>query len=81
MDTKNRGQEVPQEERTVVAEFHIESPANSQEQFLLDYYTCCLCGGELEFTHITHFVDQEVLEETRCPSCNVKTKKETHRLQ
>ncbi len=52
-----------------------------QEQLVEKYNTCCLCGTTLEFTHVTHFVNDIVIEETNCPRCMVKTKKQTHILQ
>jgi hypothetical protein len=52
-----------------------------KEQFLEDHFHCCLCGDELELTHVAHFVQLEVTEEAHCPSCRVRTRTVTHRLQ
>lgn len=51
------------------------------EQFLMDYTTCCLCGTELMFTHVTHFVNNSVEEKTCCESCGVKHVAKTYALQ
>lgn len=51
------------------------------EQFLDDYLHCCLCGTELSYTHVTNFVTLEVAEEARCPSCQIRHKKDAHTLQ
>lgn len=50
-------------------------------QFLTDYHQCCLCGTELQYTHVTNFIREEVKEEAHCPSCQVRTKEQQHRLQ
>ena len=52
-----------------------------QEQFLMDYNNCCLCGDELIFSHVTNFIRQEVKEEAHCPSCKIRTKEHNHSLQ
>ena len=69
-----------QEEPQVIAEIHVNQISH-REQFVLEYTTCCLCGTELEFTHVTNFSHQEVIEEAYCPSCNIRAKKESHGLQ
>ena len=69
------------EESKIIAEFHISPMANTIEQMLEDYHTCCLCGSSLDFTHVTHFVTQEVTEEAFCTSCNIRSKEDVHRLQ
>ena len=46
-----------------------------------DYLHCVLCGGTLHFHHKTDFIEQVVAEEAHCPSCRVRTKQNTHRLQ
>lgn len=82
MDANKRVKEDPLTEATnVVAEFHITGPTDRRSQIIAEYNTCVLCGSDLEFTHITQFIRQEVTEEARCPSCNIRHKKEMHRLQ
>jgi hypothetical protein len=51
------------------------------EQILHEYNTCCLCGSELTYTHVTNFVTQEVTEEAECQSCHIRNRKEQHSLQ
>lgn len=72
------------EDPQVIAQIQIRSASDipsRREQFLYEYHTCCLCGSELTFTHVTHFVNQEVTEEAYCYTCNIRTKKEAYRLQ
>ena len=70
-----------QDEPQVIADIKINVEVDAKTQFLLDYTTCCLCGTDLEFTHVTNFVHHEVVEEAYCPSCSIRTKQESHRLQ
>lgn len=46
-----------------------------------DHLNCVLCGEHLEFKHKTNFVDQTVHEDAQCPSCGVRTRQNTYRLQ
>jgi len=52
-----------------------------KEQYLENYQCCCLCGTDLYFTHVTNFVEQDVQEESWCPSCNIRQQKQGHSLQ
>lgn len=52
-----------------------------REQMVLDYTTCCLCGGELLFVHVTNFVNNEVTEQSSCHSCHIKHVTKNHKLQ
>ncbi len=52
-----------------------------REQFLLDYTTCCLCGSDLMFTHVTKFVTGEVKEQGACESCGIEHAPKSHPLQ
>ena len=45
------------------------------------YNSCHLCGGALDFTHVTHFLDDVVTEEANCSNCMVKKKTTSHILQ
>ena len=54
---------------------------NPREEFLEDYLHCPLCGDELLYTHVTHFVHGNVSEEAHCNSCKIKTKSNHHPLQ
>lgn len=53
----------------------------TNQKLLKEYNHCCLCGEELLFTHITNFIKFEVLEEAYCSNCNIKNKKDFHKLQ
>lgn len=57
------------------------SKIDFKEQFLENYQSCCLCGTELYFTHVTNFVQFDVQEESWCPSCNIRQQKNAHTLQ
>lgn len=52
-----------------------------REQFVEDYNTCCMCGTDLVFTHVTNFVEQTTVEEAFCECCKVRTRKADHSLQ
>lgn len=52
-----------------------------RNHFLKEYHICCLCGRELTFTHVTNFILLEVKEEAYCSHCNIRNKKEFHKLQ
>jgi hypothetical protein len=54
---------------------------SQQEQFLMDYLTCCLCGGDLMFTHVTNFINSEVVEQSSCECCHIRQVTKSHRLQ
>ncbi|MCB0414782.1 MAG: hypothetical protein KDD50_10640 [Bdellovibrionales bacterium] len=60
---------------------HIKDEFSKQAQFLEDYNHCVLCGTELEFTHIAHFIHQTVEETATCPSCDIQTRQKQHSLQ
>lgn len=64
----------------VTAQIHNDE-MTLREQFLMEYTTCCLCGSELLFTHVTHFVNNEVEEQTACESCGVKHVSKHYGLQ
>ena len=57
----------------------------SREDFvqahLEDLHSCPICGTELDFTHVTHFVTLKVREEAHCPNCQIQTRSEEHSLQ
>ncbi len=72
------------EEPKIIAEFRIVDSIDTptpQEIFVEEYNSCPLCGSELSFTHVTHFIDQYVNEEASCDGCNIKVKNASHRLQ
>lgn len=46
-----------------------------------EHFHCVLCGGELRFRHKTDFIEQVVAEEAHCPTCNVRNREQTYRLQ
>ncbi len=68
------------EKNNIVAQWNIK-PNNLSEDFLEEYNSCSLCGSQLQFTHVTHFLYMQVEEEAECPCCNVRLKKQTHSLQ
>lgn len=71
-------------ESKIISEIDINmiiSASNSAEDFIEDYNHCPLCGTELIYTHITHFLNNRVNEEAHCEKCNIKTKNNQHSLQ
>lgn len=69
------------EDNKIVAQFRIVDTPTAQEAFIEEYNSCPLCGAELSFTHVTHFIDQVVAEEASCDGCHIKVKNNSHRLQ
>lgn len=43
--------------------------------------TCCICGTNLKFEHVTDYVNREVTEKGCCPDCGIKTKENKFILQ
>lgn len=52
-----------------------------EESFIEQYNSCDLCGTPLEFAHVTHFIDNIVVEERGCPNCMIRATKKEHVLQ
>lgn len=79
MDADNKNQNTPTTDFT----FSLDSLAdiNWTQEFLDNYQNCVLCGSELIFTHNTHFIQLSVEEEAHCSHCNVRNRKQSHRLQ
>ncbi len=49
---------------------------------LMHRYThCVVCHSRLHFTHLTDFSRNLSQETARCPECNLKVRRVTHRLQ
>ena len=49
---------------------------------LMHRYThCVVCHSRLHFTHLTDFSRNISQETARCPECNLKVRRVTHRLQ
>ena len=69
------------ENTNIVAEFNITDSIDMKTQYLIEYTTCVLCGSELDFTHVTNFVYNQVEEISRCESCDIQNKRESHKLQ
>lgn len=67
--------------KETIATIDVNISWNAKEQFLDDYLNCPLCGSELLYTHVTHFVNQNVAEEAHCEECKIRTKANTHTLQ
>lgn len=61
--------------------FHKLTVQDYREQFIEDYNQCCICGTNLDFTHVAHFVNNEVKEEAYCSCCNIRTRSLVHSLQ
>jgi len=85
-DLKDMAQEEPttcnpQVEATVEAMLHNLTPLDHRQNLIEYYNNCSICGTELEFTHVTHFTHFDVEEEGHCPSCQIRMKKESHKLQ
>jgi hypothetical protein len=59
----------------------IISNMSNADAFLDEYNHCPLCGTELLYAHVTHFVNNRVHEEAHCEKCNVRTKSNLHSLQ
>ena len=75
------GTEKQLDERNIITEFRILSKEDLRMQKVESYNNCDLCGSELDFTHVTNFISQDVLEEASCPHCKIQTKKVAHPLQ
>lgn len=52
-----------------------------REQEIESHNNCYLCGQKLHFTHHTDFITQDVDEEANCLHCQIRTIKQSHRLQ
>jgi hypothetical protein len=52
-----------------------------REQYMEDHFQCCLCGQNLNFSHVTNFSTLEVAEEAHCMSCKIRAKKHQYVLQ
>ena len=52
----------------------------TQEEFVDNETSCCLCGTELTFHHEVDWLTQKVKEKAQCPSCGVQTKEKEHQL-
>lgn len=60
---------------------NIQDRFSHEAEVLMEYNSCVLCGTELEFTHVTHFIKNEVQETAYCPLCDIQNRQETHKLQ
>ena len=65
----------------VEAVIHRSEPMDHRQNMIEYFNNCCICGSELEFTHVTQFQYGEVKMEGFCPCCEVRLKDEVHRLQ
>lgn len=70
--------DLPPKDPPILNELHIPT---DREHFIEQYNNCGLCGTSLEFIHVTHFLDDVVVEESNCPHCMIKTRKQNHILQ
>ncbi len=52
-----------------------------RQEVLQDHFQCVLCGTALTFRHKTDFITQIVTEDAHCPSCQVRNRQASHRLQ
>ncbi|RME18158.1 MAG: hypothetical protein D6797_00990 [Bdellovibrio sp.] len=67
----------------VITEFRIHgfSKPDYRSQFLEAINYCPLCGTELFFVHKTDFEYWSVEEEAHCPTCHIRTNKQSFSLQ
>ena len=66
----------------VIAEFNIISDEiTPKDEFLDDQTYCKLCGGELEYIHVTNFIGGYVDEKSHCSVCGIKNTDSFHDLQ
>ncbi|MDC0980193.1 hypothetical protein OAQ84_00510 [Bdellovibrionales bacterium] len=52
-----------------------------REMLLEAYKNCDLCGCAKEFYHVANFVELNMEEESYCPTCNIHSEKQTHKIQ
>ncbi len=69
------------EAKNIITEFKINRPAEKHVEYLEEHTTCCLCGTDLDFAHVTNFITHKVEEQAHCSSCSIDHKKEDHTLQ
>ena len=69
--------------KTKIAEFkiHVKDKFEHDALIITEYNSCILCGNQLEFTHNTNFIKNEVCEVAHCETCDIQNKNETHCLQ
>lgn len=53
----------------------------TNEEVLKALNTCCLCGSNLKFAHVTNFETNSVQEAAKCTECGIKSKVNTFKLQ
>lgn len=42
---------------------------------------CTMCGGHLNFSHLSDFQNGLIQETARCPDCGVRIRQRLHKLQ
>jgi hypothetical protein len=58
------------------------TPVFGNARDLIDRYShCVVCRSRLHFTHLTDFSRNLSQEIAKCPECNLKVRRVTHRLQ
>jgi len=58
------------------------TPVFGSARDLIDRYShCVVCHSRLHFTHMTDFSRNLSQETAKCPECNLKVRRVTHRLQ
>jgi hypothetical protein len=58
------------------------TPLFGSARDLMDRYShCVVCHSRLHFTHLTDFSRNLSQEIAKCPECNLKVRRVTHRLQ
>lgn len=80
MDASNKN-EKPKTVATIEVNLHSVSHKDWLNESIEDHLNCVLCGEVLRFKHKTDFIEQSVHEDAQCPSCGVRTRQSTHRLQ
>lgn len=68
-------------EATIGSQYYSFTANDWRTQTLEDLLACPLCGSNLEFKASTNFSQNMVHEDAHCPTCQIKTKQNLHRLQ
>ncbi len=53
---------------------------HAHQDFIKNHHHCVLCGSPLELQHIRKDEHQTILEEARCPECDLKTRAKNYTL-
>ena len=78
MDTKKQ---INADQSISLIEEYVRDKKALRTGFLDNHFNCQLCGSELIYSHVTHFVFEEVVVEAECSSCCTQKTAEVHKLQ